>query len=358
MGRMRFRGEKGSSLMHWTGRAGVRRILLPGAMFLVAVSLLHAQSSVSRILDRDTTLNNLIDPPGYETARLGTLGEIIRKGTGKQAIILIPGLGFGGSVFNSFMDSLADDYVMYAVSLPGFGGTAAPPAPPEKTSLGEQTWTNGAIQAIEKLMEDERIQRPIIVGHWLTGTQIALRLALMHPDKIRGVVILAGAARLMATDSARAAMINTLEKRIAVNDNFMAPKWFKTVTRETWDDNNFLPGDYAVNPVIGLRLWREAAAPKLHVWVRYLCEFNAQDISLDMPRIAVPTLILKPGLEGLYHDPINNYMDNYCHKSWEGSVENNPLITLKTIPNARVCLWVDQPAEVKRAVVGFLKTLR
>jgi hypothetical protein len=38
--------------------------------------------------------------------------------------------------------------------------------------------------------------------------------------------------------------------------------------RETWDDNNFLPGDYAVNPILGLRLWREAASPQVHVWIR------------------------------------------------------------------------------------------
>ncbi|MDL1891940.1 hypothetical protein FBQ87_03480 [Sphingobacteriales bacterium CHB3] len=178
----------------------------------------------------------------------------MRAGTGTQAMILIPGLGFGGSVFSEFMEGFAGQYRMYAVTLPGF----------------------------------------------------------------------------------------------------MAPRWFKTVTRETWDDNNFLPGDYAVNPVRGLRLWREAAAPGLHVWVRYLCEFNAQDITLEMDKLTVPTLILKPGLEGIYHTAGNNYMENYCHKNWEGSIGNNRNISVKTIPDSRVCLWFDQPQEVRKAVVDFL----
>lgn len=293
-------------------------------------------------------------PPGYRTGKLGTLGGVVRAGTRTQAMILIPGLGFGGSVFSEFMEGFAGQYRMYAVTLPGFGGTAAPPAPGEKTSFGEQTWTNGALAAIEKLIEDEGIQNPIIVGHWLTGTQLALRLAMKHPDKVRAVVILAGSARMVGSDSARAAMLSTLEKRIAVIDKFMAPRWFKTVTRETWDDNNFLPGDYAVNPVRGLRLWREAAAPGLHVWVRYLCEFNAQDITLEMDKLTVPTLILKPGLEGIYHTAGNNYMENYCHKNWEGSIGNNRNISVKTIPDSRVCLWFDQPQEVRKAVVDFL----
>jgi pimeloyl-ACP methyl ester carboxylesterase len=204
-------------------------------------------------------------------------------------------------------------------------------------------------------MADEGIKNAVVVGHWLTGTQLALRLAMKHPDQVKAVVILAGSARMTTNDPARAAYLTTLERRVAAIDRYMAPQWFKTVTRETWDDNNFLPGDYAVNPVRGLRLWREAAAPKLHVWVRYLCEFNAQDICTEMDKLTVPTLILKPGLEGIYHDPGNNYMDTFCHESWKGCIENNPRVTVKTVPNSRACLWVDQPEEVDRTMRGFLR---
>jgi pimeloyl-ACP methyl ester carboxylesterase len=337
----------------------------PAALIVTAVSLIavawtspaHAQEAIKRIMAQDPTLNNLVDPPGYKTARLGTLGGVVRAGTGTQAMILIPGLGFGAGVFDGFMHGLADRYRMYAVTLPGFGGTAAPPCPGEPTSFGEQTWTNAALGAIEKLIEDEKIQDPIIIGHWLTGTQIALRLALKHPEKVKSVIILAGSARMVITDPAYATYYGTPERRVATIDTYLAPKWFKTVTRETWDDNNFLPGDYAVNPVLGLRLWREAAAPKLHVWVRYLCEFNAQDISLEMDKVTVPTLILEPGLEGLYYDSGNNYMDAFCHRSWEGRTGNNPKITVKTIANSRACPWLDQPQAVNSVVVGFLNGL-
>jgi pimeloyl-ACP methyl ester carboxylesterase len=272
-------------------------------------------------------------------------------------MILIPGLGFGASVFGDFMEPLAGQYRMYAVTLPGFGSTAAPPCPSHETSFGEQTWTNSALDAIEKLIKDENIKNPIVVGHWLTGTQIALRLALKHPKEIKAVVILAGSVRTMASDPAQAQRISTLEKRVAAVDQYMAPKWFKTVTRETWDDNNFLPGDYAVNQLRGLRLWREAASPLLHVWIRYLCEFNAQDICPELSKLSVPTLILKPGLEGLQNDPGHNYMENYVQKSWDGCAQDNARITVKTIHNSRVCLWFDQSKEVNTAVTDFLKSV-
>ncbi len=332
------------------------KAILLFVLFSTAITA-KGQESVKRILAQDSTLNNLVDPPGYQTSVPGTLGGVLRVGTGKQAMILIPGLGFGGSVFAEFMERFAGDYSMYAVTLPGFSGTPAPPSPGQQVSFGEQSWTNSALSAITTLINEEKLDRPVIVGHWLTGTQLALRLALDSPEKIRAVVILAGSARMTTSDTARARFLSTPERRIATMDNYMGPHWFKTVTRETWDDNNFLPGDYVVNPVRGLRLWREAARPNLHVWVRYLCEFNAQDIGPGLKALEVPTLLVKPGLEGLQHDPGANYMDLYCNKSWEGYIEGNERITVATIPDSRVCLWFDQPAIVDSTVREFLKRL-
>jgi pimeloyl-ACP methyl ester carboxylesterase len=326
------------------------------AALLIVTASLQAQNACPRIMRQDSTLNNLVDPPGSVTVQPGTLGDVLRLGDGPQDLVLIPGLGFGGEVFRSFMEGNAGRYRMYAVTLPGFDGTAPLPSPPEGTSFGEQTWTNSAVEAIEKLIAQEQLQDPVIVGHWLTGTQIALRLALKHPSHIKAVVLLAGSAKMMVTDTAYATYYGTPEKRVASIDRWLAPRWFRTVTRETWDDNNFLPGDYAVNPVLGLRLWREAATPKLHVWVRYLCEFNAQDITVGLDKLRVPTLLLKPGLEGFAESSDQNYMINFCHTSWNDAAGNQS-IRMETIPDARACLWLDQPALVNGAIESFLASI-
>lgn len=339
------------------GRVRARRVLAwtCAAVFLAPGA--RAEPPVARILEQDPARNNLVDPPGYRPAELGTLADVRRAGDGAQAMLLVPGLGFGGEIFDELTARLGGEFRTWAVTLPGFGGSAAPPAPPETTSFGAQTWTNGALAALEKLLADEAIERPIVVGHWLTGTQLALRLAMAHPDRVRGVVLLAGAARLTATDPQRAAFFATPEKRVAATDQFLAPRWFKTVTRETWDDNNFYPDDYAVDRVRGLRLWRAAARPDLHVWVRYLCEFNAQDVCAEIDRLATPTLLLEPGLEGLPRDPANDYMKAYLHDSWQGCAERNPRITVKTIPDARVGIWFDQPDAVTAAIRDFVASL-
>lgn len=330
-----------------------RLFLLLGCLTLAALSSSNAQTCI-RIMEQDSSLNNLVDPPATETAAFGTFGRVTRIGTGPTPMILIPGLGFSGDIFREFIEPLKNEYTMYAVTLPGFGGTDALPSPDSTVSFGEQSWHNSALSALETLVTTEKLERPVLVGHWMGGTQIALRYALTHPEQTRSVILLAGAACFVATDTSKFPIHPKLDYRIKVTDQYMAPKWFKTVTRETWDDNNFLPGDYAVNPIRGLRLWREAAMPDLHVWVRYLNEFNAQDISLQLDKLTVPTLLLKPGLEGNYFDPGQDYMTGFCHISWAAALPLSKVLKAETIPHSRACLWFDQPDSVLQSVRRFL----
>jgi pimeloyl-ACP methyl ester carboxylesterase len=331
----------------------VSKIAVSAAVMLSAPGV-HAQQTCVRIMEQDSTLNNLVDPPGYPTGELGQLGKVKRVGERGQPMILIPGAGFGADIFDDFMERHSGEYKMYAVTIPGFGGTPAPPTPPLGTSFGEQTWTSGALTGLERLIEDEKLEHVVVVGHWVIGTQLATRLAAKHPDKVDALVLLSGTPRWTITDTAYAKYYDTPQKRIASIDGFLATRWFKTVTRETWDDNNFLPQDYAVNPVRALRLWREAASPELHVWVRYLCEFNAEDLCPTLQTLTVPTLVLRPGLEGLWVEGQNYMADTYCQNSWNGCGDDNPKITIATVPDSRACMWFDQPEKVDAALAKFL----
>lgn len=318
----------------------VTRILPIGLLcFSILPGGSAAQEPFPRILVQDSTRDNLVTPPGTATAPLGQLGGVATRGTGPGRMLLIPGLGFAADVFEPLMERLSDSYTMWAVTLPGFGGTPAPATPPEGTSYAAQTWTEGSLRAIEAFIEHEGLRDLVVVGHWLTGTSMALRIALDLPDRVRAVVLLSGSARY-------AFQPMSIEQRTAVVDDRLAQGWFKTVTRETWDDNNFLPGDYSSHPVLGLRLWREAARPALHVWIRYLLEFYAQDITPRIPELRVPTLLLLPGWEGVWHDPANFYQQAFTTGSWGGLTGTR--IVVRTIPNTRAVMWAD---ELDRVVV-------
>jgi pimeloyl-ACP methyl ester carboxylesterase len=331
-----------------------RTLLLPA----LVVSLLGGSASLlaqTRLLAQDPSLNNLAHPAGYEAAAPASLGSVRTTGTGPRHMILIPGLGFGGDVFDDFMARHGDKFTMKAITLAGFGGTAAPAMPPAGTSYAATSWTNGAIDGILNLMDRENIGRATLVAHWALGSQVALRLASEHPDRFDAVILIAGVPRVMYSTPPPGMAGWSAEQRIKFADG-MGQGWFKTVTRQTWDDNNFMSYDYALNPRRGLSLWREAARPSLQVWIRYLLEFYAADSPSLLKTLGVRTLIVKPGFDdpGFYVEEGRDYMRDLCLRSWEGVPLSDSIETV-TIPGSRLFVMYDRPEELDRAVSTFIE---
>lgn len=270
-------------------------------------------------------------------------------------MILIPGLGFSGGVFDEFMTRYADKFTMWAVTLAGFGGTAAPAMPPPGTSYGAASWTNEAIGGILKLMDREKIGKATLVAHWALGSQIAIRLAAEHPDRFDALILIAGVPRVLYTSPSSDMSKWSAEQRIKFADG-MGEKWFKTVTRQTWDDNNYMSYDYAINPRRGLFLWREAATPPLQVWIRYLLEFYASDSPALLRGLGVPTLVVKPGFDdpAFYVDEGRDYMRDLCLKAWDG-IPLSDSIETATIAGSRLFVMYDRPDELDAAINRFLE---
>lgn len=304
---------------------------------------------------QDPERNNLVHPEGYKPGPPDTLGRVDRVGEGKQAMILIAGNGFDGEIFTPLAEMYKDRFTSYLVTLAGFSGTPAPPMPPAGTSYAEQTWTRGAQKAVERLIDEEKLDRPVIVGSWMNGTQIALRLALEHPEKIRGAIVISGIPKTPWWISPEPP---TLEQRIQRNDEVMAPKWFKTVTEDTWYDNNFLPRDLALHPVRALQLWRQGTTANLATNIRYFLEVRTQDVTLDLPKLKIPVLAVVPGFDEEFfagpHD--SNYMRRFCQEPWQG-LEDVKMLEIATIPGSRAMIMDDKPTELQQAIDKFLAKL-
>ncbi len=340
--------------------ARVRRLACVGiALTVLVVDTAGAQ--VIRSMAQDATVNNLRLPPAVRTTTNGTLGRVRRVGNGTRPMVLIPGLGFGDAVWDDFMARHAADYTMYAVSLPGFGGTPPLATPPEDASYTDTPWFSSAVTAVQALVEADRLTDVVLVAHWALGSQVALKVALNIPNRIRAVVLVSGVLRSYfdTPPSVPSMKTWTLTDRVRYSDR-LAHDWFKTVTRHTWDDNNFMSFDYAVNPLRGLFLWREAQAPLLPVWVRYLLEFYSLDLSIELRALKVPTLVVQPGFDDdqFYVDAGRNYMRNLCLDSWDTGTPLPAPLTVVRIPQSRLFVMFDQPDQLDQAIDRFLRALK
>src|SRR5262245_57670126 len=306
---------------------------------------------------QDPKADNLVHEAGYRTAELGSLGAVVERGHGPVDMVLISGFGLGASAFEGFMQRNAERYHMLAVTLPGFEGTAAPSMPPEGTSYGEQTWTRAAVDGVARLIRERKLVRPVLLGHFINGTQVAAHVALDHPELARALVLLAGTPRYEPVEPLPYWPKGlTLEKKVAAVDGYLAPKWFKTVTRKTWVAGNFVASDYSTDGLRGGKFADLANEPPLPVLIRYLCEFHASDLLTPLRELQQPLLMVQPAFtEALRADPKRVYLPSYFREPWQGMFEGRPRTETKFVENAGILLMDDEPAEVDQAVAGFLE---
>ena len=328
-------------------------LLVPLAVVTVGTWVgprLHAQ--LPAWAELDTTRNNLEHAADYRTAALGSLGQVVRRGSGSRDVVLIAGWGYGADVFEGFMRSNQQRYRMVAVTLPGFAGTPAPPMPPAGTSYGERTWTAAAERALAELIVVERLDHPIIVGHFNVGAQIALRVALDHPDHVGGVVVVGGTLHApfpSRRDSTGRTPV-TPEERVAGVDRFWAPRWFKFVTEETWRRGNYQAEHYSVDRARGLARVEEADRVPLPVLIQYVCEYFASDLSQELSKLRVPVTALVPGFrpEVLADSALAMGAQAFA-ASWRPAA-GHPRVNVVTVSGSGVFVMDDRPEELHRAV--------
>jgi pimeloyl-ACP methyl ester carboxylesterase len=246
---------------------------------------------------------------------------------------------------------------MYAVTLAGYGDTPAPPMPPEGTSYGDQTWNRGAVEGLAKLIEKEKLNKPVVVGHFVQGTQIALRLAIDHPEKVGGVVVMGGPAKFIAVRNGRARDF-PVDTMVMFTDVFTGPRWFKHMEKKFFDDNNFMSRIYSLDSARGVALWQRPVNVPLPVMVRYSSEYFACDVKAELRKVQCPVLVLRALFNDVVlTDPVNTYVKPQFIDSWNEVPAMNKLIQVKDVAGAAAFVWKDRPdvvdAEIDRFISGY-----
>jgi pimeloyl-ACP methyl ester carboxylesterase len=109
----------------------------------------------------------------------------VRAGSG-PAVLLLHGYGESLLSWRSTLDRLAREADVLAIDLPGFGLSSKP-------ALGYSTVDYA--RAVVAALDDAGMERAVVVGHSLGGA-VALAAAVLYPDRVAGLVLLAPAVAI------------------------------------------------------------------------------------------------------------------------------------------------------------------
>lgn len=288
-------------------------------------------------------------PSATEIAKPRELGNFTKRGTGAISIILIPDLGVDWSVFDSFMQRNQPQFTMYAVTLPGFGGTA-PPARPERLDFGKREWWKNAQAAILQLIAKEKIDRPLILGHQ-AGAYLAMRLALDEPQLIRGAIVLNGL--LYAPVPGIPQNAKTAERAKIVN-SWTPVELFPNPSQSRY--RNFMLQFASWNCKDKQRqetLADLAAKGGPSTWWNYFAELATTDLSSEIKAFKVPLLVL-PSL----HDPASPGFETSkgALEQWKNLDHAISSLPIAVVPmeDCRGYATEDQPAKLDEAIRAWI----
>jgi pimeloyl-ACP methyl ester carboxylesterase len=131
---------------------------------------------------RETACTDETMPAGFASDIAQVNGTTLHHVSGGQgpAVILIHGFPENWSAYAKIMPRLASRFRVVAIDLRGIGGST-----PAEGGYDVATMAEDVFQLVRTL----RLDRPYVVGHDLGGW-VAYALARLHPDAVRGVMIL------------------------------------------------------------------------------------------------------------------------------------------------------------------------
>jgi pimeloyl-ACP methyl ester carboxylesterase len=314
------------------------------------------------------SLHQLVNDSGAKTpggsTPLGNLGAVEKRGRGPIPMILIADLRTDWSLYRNFMDRNAERYTMYAVTLPGYGGTPAPPMP-ETMDLRSTPWWDGAERGVISLIEKNRLSKPVVVGI-AASSYLATRLAVDHPDKIRAAVVIGGNVYSNFRSLANPDYPATLEERPDVlmkqpGAMGMIPEFMPALmpSRESAEARmKALPPAQLAGFAASVREVERARALAIDDAVssdprtfRYNVEMFASDLTGPLKSLKVPLLAI-----AAIHDDNSPMQGGAARSQWYEAKMKYPSIPLTIVPfeNTRTYVTEDAPQELDRAIESFL----
>lgn len=163
----------------WNRARAARR---PGAVWMWAAVGLAASALLIRAKTRAVEAD--FAPMGQFIEVDGVRLHYVVRGEGEPLVLLH---GNGSNVLDlecsGLLDRAAERYQVIAFDRPGFGYSSRPRS---------TVWTPEAqARLLHKALRLLGVRRPVIAAHSL-GTQVALQMALLHPEDVRSLALISG----------------------------------------------------------------------------------------------------------------------------------------------------------------------
>lgn len=274
------------------------------------------------------------------------LAHVEKRGSGPVQLLLIPGHSCDWTVYETFMERNKDAYTMYAVTLPGFGGTASPPAPTDPADIASTPWLNNAEKQIVELISRESLEKPVILGHSLGG-HLVCRIAARHPDLITSAIAVDGMPAFPMGSSDQPMSREQRSK--------MATLMFKNLEAtkdEAWNaQQRGWIMQLVTDPKRGEQLADLASKTTKSAGARYMAELIASDVTDEVKASRIPVALfaaLPPdGTPGMTPDSVR--------RVWAPFTQDAPHVSVVFFDSTRHFIMDDAPAEFDRSVAQFIK---
>jgi N-formylmaleamate deformylase len=302
----------------------IPRIDIARALVVVAAALAMVAAIPPAVLAQSHPASAAASTPPFAVERIG-------RG---RPMILIPGLLSGGEVWKSTVERYRDRYDMHVLTLAGFAGV--PPLAGE-TFLAEER------DAIIRYIREQRLEKPVIVGHSLGGF-LAFWIAAAAPGLVGPIVAVDGVPYLPA-----------------LNDSTMTPDKARSQAQQFRSmAANFSPEQLAMQNAMFMR---SRAKDSIHAQMaarwgrgsdgltmgRAVAEMMTTDLRAQVANIRTPVLLIAAG-DGLTAD-----MQNAVFAAYESQVSRVPRHRVVLANNARHFVMLDDPAFLFSAMDSFLE---
>src|SRR5262245_158724 len=269
--------------------------------------------------------------------------EYKRVGHGTQTLLLIPCMSCRWNEWEEFMERNQAKYTMYAVTIPGYGGTPAPELPRD---TDRPLWHDNAVNALAQLLDEQKLREVTVVGHsW--GTIIGVQLAAHRPDVIKRLIAVDGSIENTSWK------LGDTSARLAQARQIVEANGQKFADAEEWRKFNIagLPAGETVPrsaALQALKLHGSFMATAKEALLQYWRENVLIDLTSAARRLAIPILDIRC-LNGTEQEQQRKtHLDNLRHAGLSAMV--------KTIffYDTRHYVMFQRPRELDRVIGEYL----